>query len=157
MIQKTAGVAQATINTYLGASQVLSDETLPSALKPFLVAAAIATGLAQVRAITQTEVPKFAMGGLISGPSHARGGVHIEAEGGEYIINKAAMSVPGVAQMAASLNSIARPKYANGGMVEGGTAQLEAMLSQPIKTFVVATEMTSAQEANRNIERQARL
>ena len=95
---------------------------------------------------------------MISGPSHARGGVHIEAEGGEYIINKAAMQVPGVAQMAAGLNSIAKPQYANGGMVgNSGAAQLESLLTNPIKTFVVATEMTSAQEANRNIERQARL
>ena len=95
---------------------------------------------------------------MISGPSHSRGGVLIEAEGGEYIINKSAMQVPGVAQMAAGLNSIAAPKYANGGMVDAGTvAGLQDMLAAPIKTYVVATEMTSQQEANRNIERQARI
>lgn len=157
LIQKAAGVAQATINTYLGASQVLADEQLPSALKPFLIAAAIATGLKQVQEISKVEAPKFALGGPIIGPSHSRGGVHIEAEGGEYIINKAAMGVPGVAQMASALNSVARPKYANGGMVGADAQNLQNMLMAPIKTYVVATEMTNSQEANRNIERQARL
>ena len=157
IIQKTAGIAQATINTYLGASQVLADKELPTSLKPFLVAAAIATGLKQVQSIVAVEPPKFALGGLISGPSHSRGGVHIEAEGGEYIINKAAMGVPGVAQMASALNGVARPKYANGGMIGADAQNLESFMSMPIKTYVVATEMTSSQEANRNIERQARL
>ena len=31
---------------------------------------------------------KYELGGIINGPSHSDGGVHIEAEGGEYIIRK---------------------------------------------------------------------
>lgn len=35
---------------------------------------------------------KFATGGIVNGPSHAHGGVNIEAEGGEFIVNKASTS-----------------------------------------------------------------
>ena len=158
-VAQAAGVAQAYINTYLAASQALADPTIPTALKPFAVAAIIAGGLKNVTAIMNTEkpeTPKAAFGGMVVGPSHAAGGVPIEAEGGEFIINKAAMAVPGVAQMAAGLNSIARPQYANGGMVSG-IDSMNQLLNTPIKTYVVATEMTTTQEANRNIERLARL
>ena len=159
-IAKLAGIAQAYINTYLAASQALADETIPTAVKPFAVAAIIGLGLKQVNTIANTkkpDVPKYANGGWVSGPSHAMGGVPIEAEGGEYIINKAAMGVPGVAQMATALNGVARPQFANGGPVGGIDTQLSNFMSQPIKAFVVATEMTTAQEANQNIERLARL
>ena len=35
---------------------------------------------------------KYVVGGNIKGPSHDNGGVIIEAEGGEYIINKKAVN-----------------------------------------------------------------
>ena len=35
---------------------------------------------------------KYNIGGNINGPSHDNGGVIIEAEGGEYIINKKAVN-----------------------------------------------------------------
>lgn len=38
----------------------------------------------------------FANGGLLTGRSHAQGGMHIEAEGGEYIIRKSAVAKLGV-------------------------------------------------------------
>jgi len=144
-----AAVAQATINTYLGASQVVADETLPSFLKPIMVAAIIASGLKQVAAINnvqQPAAPKFADGGYVNGRSHAMGGVNIEAEGGEYIINKAAMSIPSVAAMAQQLNNMQSPSsVATGG---GG---------EPLRAYVIATEVTSAQEANSKIQKIARL
>lgn len=39
-------------------------------------------------ALWAAPLPKAARGKYIEGPSHAAGGVHIEAEGGETIINK---------------------------------------------------------------------
>lgn len=48
-------------------------------------------GAATIAAISRETVPSaptFSHGGLINGASHAFGGVHIEAEGGEAIINK---------------------------------------------------------------------
>lgn len=54
---------------------------------PFIAAAA-ALGTVQMAALWAAPLPKAARGKYIEGPSHAAGGVHIEAEGGETIINK---------------------------------------------------------------------
>ena len=60
-------------------------------LAPIAFAAAIATGLRQLSAIDKAKPPKAKMGGLsglLRGNSHENGGILIEAEGDEYIINK---------------------------------------------------------------------
>ena len=43
---------------------------------------------AEVAAIQSQPLPKFEKGGLIQGKSHRQGGVIIEAEGNEFIVNK---------------------------------------------------------------------
>lgn len=48
---------QAIVNTYLGASQVLSDPKVPVFLKPFLVGTTIALGLKQVAEINKAKKP----------------------------------------------------------------------------------------------------
>lgn len=50
------------------------------------------------------ETSKYADGGDIVGPSHANGGVKIEAEGGEAIINKRSMSNPLLRSIASAVN-----------------------------------------------------
>jgi hypothetical protein len=52
-----------------------------------------ALGLAQAAAVWATPLPKASKGLLIHGPSHAGGGVPIEAEGGEAIINAKSTSM----------------------------------------------------------------
>jgi hypothetical protein len=157
---KNAASAEALISSYLAANKAYASLAGIPIVGPALGAAAagiaIASGLKNVQKI-QTAKPKAATGGLIVGPSHSNGGVPIEAEGGEYIINRAAMQVPGVASMAQSLNSTARPQYADGGIIENTSNQLNAMGSMPIRTYVVANEVTSAQQANFQIERLSKL
>lgn len=51
-------------------------------------AAALAAGLANIARISSQKYEKKALGGILSGPSHAQGGTLIEAEGGEYVIRK---------------------------------------------------------------------
>lgn len=46
-------------------------------------------GAIQLAAVLATPLPKAAKGKYLNGPSHAAGGIAIEAEGGETIINKA--------------------------------------------------------------------
>ena len=58
------------------------------AAPPFLIASAALTA-AQIAVIASQ---KFAEGGPIHGQSHSMGGVPIEAEGGEYMINKRSTS-----------------------------------------------------------------
>ncbi len=155
---KVAGSAEALINTYLGASQVISDKTIPTWLKPIMAGLIIAQGMKQVYSINAVETPKFEAGGIINGPAHSQGGTLIEAEGGEAIINKYAMAQPGVAQMAMALNSVAKPpKFANGGMVSELTDLQTGLNNMVLKTYVVSDEMTSSQEATQKIQRLAKL
>lgn len=121
---KAAAIAQATINAYQGLTAVLAapsliPEPLGSIAKGISAAAILASGLANVKKITQTKAPKMAQGGImqIKGKSHAAGGEPIfvgnqyvgEAEGDEGIgiLNKRAF--------ASFLNY--NNKFANGGII----------------------------------------
>jgi|GEM_PF-5612984 len=42
--------------------------------------------------ISQIQAQEYALGGMLDGPSHARGGIPIVAEGGEAVINKRSMA-----------------------------------------------------------------
>jgi len=68
-LNKAAGIADATVNTYLGASQVLQDKSLPTIAKAFAVAGIIASGLTQVRKIAATQFKASGGGGGGTGPS----------------------------------------------------------------------------------------
>lgn len=61
-----------------------------------------------------------ATGGAIHGPSHAGGGVHIEAEGGEFMLRKDAVRNQRMEDLHALNSGRAAiiPKYPNGGLVE---------------------------------------
>ena len=153
---KSAAIAQAYINTYLSATKAYQSLAGIPVVGPALgiaaAAVAVATGLKNVKTIKNP--PKAETGGMIFGPSHRNGGVMIEAEGGEMIINKAAMQVPGVAGMAAMLNSVSSPKkYADGGTVDNLENQLNSMSMAPVKTYVLANDVTSAQQSRFQIER----
>jgi hypothetical protein len=103
---KVFAVAQATINTYLGASKALAQGGIWGVAQAAIV---IAAGLKQVASIVKVKddvpkvksnVRKFAKGGTVFGAPHSQGGVtftgsngqQFEAEGGEnmYILNKRA-------------------------------------------------------------------
>lgn len=103
---KIFAVAQATINTYLGASKAIAQGGIWGVAQAAVV---IAAGLKQVASImkvkddvpkTKTNTKKFAKGGTVFGAPHSQGGVtftgsngqQFEAEGGEnmYILNKSA-------------------------------------------------------------------
>jgi hypothetical protein len=123
--QQKVDITQAIINTALAVTSAL-------ATKPFLpmglIAAGIATatGAAQVASI---KAQKFSKGGLLSGPSHAQGGIPMfskggafygEAEGGEAVLTKGVMANPALARMASAINVAGGgiPFFANGGVLE---------------------------------------
>ena len=86
--QKQQALTQAIINAALAISQAAANNWPVPAIP--LMALAAAAGAAQVAIISKTH---YAKGGLLEGPSHARGGIPLlggaaEAEGGEFIINK---------------------------------------------------------------------
>ncbi len=92
--QKQAATMQAIINGALAIGNILA--TVPGGpLNPAtiasLAAAAIATG-AQIAVIQNAQPPKFADGGMVGGQLHSSGGTLIEAERGEYVINRQSTS-----------------------------------------------------------------
>lgn len=137
---KAFAVAQATINTYLGASKALAQGGIWGVAQAAIV---IAAGLKQVMSIVKVKEPdtkmstntrKFAKGGQIYGASHSQGGVtftgdngqRFEAEGGEnvYILNRKAsgainaLSALNMEYGGRSFGSSNVYRYANGGKIQ---------------------------------------
>lgn len=140
---KAAAVAQATINTYLGATKALAQGGILGVAQAAIV---IAAGMKQVMSITKTKEPdtkvrtpsaKYAKGGQIYGPSHSAGGVtfvgsngqRFEAEGGEnmYILNRRAsgainaLSALNMEYGGRSFGTSGVYRYANGGKISVGS------------------------------------
>ena len=97
---KAAAIAQTTIDTYLAAQKAYTSQLIPgdptSPIRGAIVAAAaVASGLANVKKITSTKTPKAEKGALFSigGKRHSQGGTlftgedgtRFEAEAGEVI------------------------------------------------------------------------
>lgn len=88
--QKNAAVFQAIINTALAVSSAL---TVAPPAGYILAGISAALGAVEIGVITSQPLPQFAEGGWVDskgkihGRSHAQGGVHLEAEGDEFIIN----------------------------------------------------------------------
>lgn len=140
---KAAAIAQATINTYLGATKALAQGGFLGIAQAAIV---VAAGMKQVMSITKTKEPdtkvrtpsaKYAKGGQIYGPSHSAGGVtfvgsngqRFEAEGGEnmYILNRKAsgainaLSALNMEYGGRSFGSSGVYRYANGGKISVGS------------------------------------
>lgn len=95
------------------------------------IAAAIAIGAAVATTATQVAViqaQKFALGGKVNGKSHAEGGVMIEAEGGEGMINKNSMRSTQVMQAIGTPSQIASAINMSGGGISWETG---ATLNSP--------------------------
>ena len=147
---KAAATASALINTYLGASQVISDKTLPTLAKFVSVAAIIGTGLKTVASInkTKTDVPKYAEGGLIEGQGTGTSdGILARLSNGESVIN-----AQSTAQFSGLLSSI---NEAGGGRPIGNGGGSNS--SPVIKTYVVASEVQSQAQMDRVIKSRSKI
>ena len=90
--QKKWNIANALMNMALAITNIWATNKGGTIARAIETAVAVTSGLAQVAIISSQ---KYARGGELRGPSHAQGGIkgfvgnqHIEAEGGEVIINK---------------------------------------------------------------------
>lgn len=92
--EKAMAIFQITLNTAMAIMKLWASPGFPAAI-PLTVATA-ALGAVQLATAIAQPLPKARRGMLIKGKSHAMGGVPIEAEGGEVIVNKrsAAMFAP---------------------------------------------------------------
>jgi DNA-binding transcriptional MerR regulator len=84
--QKLISISEAIINGAIGITQSFTLKPPMNIINAALVAVTTATQIAIIAA------QKFAEGGEIFGKPHSQGGVHIEAEGGEYMIKKQSVS-----------------------------------------------------------------
>jgi hypothetical protein len=97
----------------------------------------------------------FAKGGLLRGPRHSEGGIKTsfgELEGGEYVINR--RSTASFLPLLTAINSAGNRKYQDGGMtfnMDTVQAMMAAQQAPIVKTYVVASDMTSQQEANKKL------
>ena len=100
---------------------------------------------------------KFAQGGLLTGRKHSEGGIPTQfgqLEGGEYVVNRSATEA--FMPLLDKINGMGKGSGAPNNLSVMGEQNIAA--STPIiKTYVVASDMTSQQEANKRLEDIARL
>lgn len=161
--QKLFASAQAMINTFLGATQVIADNSLPFFAKAIAVPVIIASGLAQVAKINAVNIPaKKSRGGVLDGPSHAEGGIltpYGELEGNEGVINKISMSNTSLRNMASAANVAGGG--VNFGTGDGSISLSGASISAIVnginnkQVYVSETDITSVQNKVKVIEARA--
>jgi hypothetical protein len=115
-------------------------EQLGVAAPPFQIAAGI-LGAAQLATIASTPLPKFKKGGLIGGRSHEAGGTILEAEKGEYIVNKTSTSQNRKALDALNTSSAAFKKFVDERYVR--PAILDYVAKGKDKPFIVNASLNS--------------
>lgn len=119
---KALGIANAIISTYVGAADVI--KTAPTlAAKIAGVATVLATGFQQVRAIKQTKIPVLSVGG-VTGASGSAPAPQIQAP---------SFNVVG----ASPINQL--------------TEAIAGQQQQPVRAYVVANDVTTAQSVDRNV------
>jgi len=121
---KALAIANALISTYQAAADVQKN---PLSLTPFQKAAdmalVLAAGFAQIRAITQTQIPVLSVGGVTAGGGAAAPVPQIQPP---------SFNVVG----ASPINQL--------------TEAIAGQKQEPVKAFVVASDVTTAQELERN-------
>jgi len=142
---KIAGIADATINTYVGASKAIAQGGVAG---PILAALTIASGLKTVASIASTPTPEFAQGGIVSGfGTGTSDSVSASLSRGESVIN--AKSTRMFKPLLSTINEAGGGRAFAGNEGSGGQSQ------GVIKAFVVADDMTNEQDKLTNIRRKA--
>ena len=163
---KSIEIANAVISTIAGALNAFMStlKVDPTGITGgILAAAALAAGYFQIEKIKATTYQSsldsggggssstpstYAEGGLLTGRSHNLGGIRTsmgELEGGEFVVNRRATA--NFLPLLESINSLGNTNAA-----DVPTAQTPI-----VKTYVVASDMTSQQEANARLNALARL
>ena len=109
-MKKLSALSEIAINTAVSMTKHLGN--IP------LMAFIGAMGAIQAGIVASQQPPTYESGGLLGGKSHSQGGTIIEAERGEFVVNKRSVNALGLPFMNA-INS-----YANGGFI--GQVQNEA-------------------------------
>ena len=95
-LEQALSLSQAFINTYTGVTAALK---LTPPMSFIMAGITLASGLANVALISKQKPPKMEAGGLIGGSRHSQGGTTINAEQGEFIMNRNAVQSVGLETM----------------------------------------------------------
>ena len=149
LLGQAAAVAQATMNTYQGATKAIADYGFP--LGAIFAAATVAQGLATVSQIKSTP-EGFATGGVVGGSgSGTSDSVSARLSRGESVIN--ANSTRMYRPLLSAINEAGGGRrFADGGIVEGDTGGMTAGV---VKAYVVADDMSNAQDRLAKIRRKS--
>lgn len=172
LVGKAAAVAATTVNTYLAAQTAYSSQLIPgdpsSPVRATIAAAiAVAGGLANIAKIVavqpptgEVSKPNFAMGGMVSGPgSGTSDSIPANLSNGESVIN--ARSTAAFAPLLSMMNEMGGGASFTGGGSTSSTApslELETLVNNgqqaqaPIKTYVVASDVSSVQSLDRQVK-----
>lgn len=169
---KKLSIAESIISTYAAINKIFSEKTLPFPSNVIAAVGVGAQGFANVLKIRNTKfqgteqegdegpkpfASKFAEGGLLKGPRHSQGGIKTgfgELEGGEFVVNR--RSTQKFFGTLSAINQAGKRRFAEGGIAGVGKSLEKALMEtnqqQPIiKTYVVASEMSSQQEADKRV------
>ena len=153
---KALKVVETTISTYTSAQKAyesaLEIPVIGTFLAPIAMAGAIATGLRNLSAITNTPTPSFAQGGMVGGyGSGTSDSVNARLSKGETVINAKStrMFKPILSQINQAGGGVG---FADGGTLDTGSG---GMTTGVVKAFVVADDMTDEQQRLSNIRRKA--
>ena len=172
LIGKAAAVASTTVQTYLAAQKAYTSQLIPGdpsspARGAVAAAIAVAGGLANVAKIvavqppnTEVKKPNFAMGGMVRGiGSGTSDSIPANLSNGESVIN--ARSTAAFAPLLSMMNEMGGGASFTGGGSTSSTApsqELETLVNNgqqaqaPIKTYVVASDVTSVQSLDRQVK-----
>jgi hypothetical protein len=168
-IEKAAAIASIWTNNYIanakaraaffatGGQPFVTINTISSVLA---TAATVAAAAQAMSAINGTDFQKesaaptmgknYAMGGYITGPRHSEGGVPLEAEGGEAIMTRGAVTA--FAPLLSTLNQMGGgTSFSQGAVGQAGfdfpqSSSQDIQQPQITKTYVVESELTTIQQ-----------
>ena len=173
LLGKAAAVAAATVQTYLAAQSAYASQLIPgdpsSPVRATIAAAvAVAAGLANIAQIVAVQPPEstlqkpsLARGGMVVGPgSETSDSIPANLSNGESVIN--ARSTRAFRPLLSAINEAGGGRgFAQGGVVSSPTRSsreleqlttLTAQSQQPIKTYVVAGDVSTQQSLDRQIK-----
>jgi hypothetical protein len=157
--ERTSKVFSVVTDTAMGIVKAVASSPVTFGL-PWSAFAA-ATGALNLATILSEPLPKAARGGLISGPSHAAGGTVIEAEGGEAIMSKRAVSM--FAPILSALNELgggvpfAAPLSDGGFTLRSVSGQRSATAAEIAAAMKNVSIYTTVEDINRGQDQYAKI
>lgn len=135
---RVASLFKIAIDTATGIMQSVASSPLTGGLPWSAIVGAI--GAAQVAAVLAQPLPQAAKGRYVQGPSHANGGVQLEVEGGEAVINKRSTSM--FLPLLSALNQLGggvpftRPGADGGYTIRSTTSSSAGLTSKEMKATI---------------------